>query len=226
MAGVASYIPAKQADFSAWLLNFSTLISANPGRYGLAPSDAATIAGYYATWLAAYTPVTSPATRTAALVSAKNTAYASIISPLRTYSQQIANNPGVSSDDKVSLGLNPKTSKPAPVSAPAAGPSLTVQSLGNLSMILRYTNPVIGPSSKAKPAGVRQLRLYAAASTTPITDASTLPAFGVLTRSPATISLASFDAGDVVYMAAAWATQAGLLSPLSGIVSFVVPTIG
>lgn len=39
-----SYIPSTDAGFRDWVVNFSTLISADPQRYGLGSSDSAIIA--------------------------------------------------------------------------------------------------------------------------------------------------------------------------------------
>ena len=84
MPAVAPYIPTKQSMFSAWLANFSSLISANPSSYGLMASDATTIAGYNTSWIAAYTPVTMASTKTPAAIAAKNTEYAMILPQRKT----------------------------------------------------------------------------------------------------------------------------------------------
>ena len=68
MPAVAPYIPPKDPALNNWLNNFTTLISANPAMYGLAPSDASNIAAAVSTWSAAYMPVTSPMTKTASAV--------------------------------------------------------------------------------------------------------------------------------------------------------------
>ena len=47
---------------------------------------------------------------------------------IRTYAQNIANNPGVSTGNKIALGLNPKTSSPSPITPPTTFPSLALQS--------------------------------------------------------------------------------------------------
>ena len=115
MPAVAPYIPAKDAQFDAWLNNFSTLISAAPATYGLVAGDATTIAAQYSSWHAAYLLCTSKSTKTANAVSAKNTAKVTALAIIRPYAQTISNNPGVTSANKIALGLNPKTSTPSPI---------------------------------------------------------------------------------------------------------------
>ena len=223
MASVAPYIPAKQAAFDAWLSNFATLIDAFPGRYGLTPADATTISGIQAAWATAYAAVTSPTTKTASAVAAKNTARVSATAQVRVYSQQISNNPGVSSENKIALGLNPKTSLPSPVTAPASNPTLVVQSAGNLSLILRYRDSVASPSVKSKPYGVIACQVFYAVSATAITVQAANGQVAMATKSPLTLTFQSADAGKQCYLWARWITRTGLFSPWSPIVNFTVP---
>ena len=87
MPALAPYIPARQTQFSAWLANFSSLITASPLSYGLVAGDATIIAGYNSQWVAAVTPVLSGNTRTPAAVSNKNTVLAQILPLIRNYAQ-------------------------------------------------------------------------------------------------------------------------------------------
>ena len=101
MPRVAPYIPTKQSIFDTWFLNFSSLITTSPSTYGLVAGDAVVIAALYTSWHAAYVLTTSSSTKTAAAVAAKNVAYASAITQVRSYAQQIANNAGVSNNAKI-----------------------------------------------------------------------------------------------------------------------------
>ncbi len=115
MPSLAPYMPTREGDFTSWLANFSSLISASPSMYGLLTSDAATIAAQNAIWAAAYGPLTSNATKTPQAVQDKNIAKVGVTAQVRTYAQAIANNPGVTAGNKLALGLNPKTSTPSPI---------------------------------------------------------------------------------------------------------------
>jgi hypothetical protein len=223
MPAVAPYIPPKDAAFSNWFQNFSTLITAAPMTYGLLSSDAVTIAAQYADWIAAYNLVTSPSTKTAQAVSAKNTAKVTALAIIRPYAQQISLNPGVTSGNKIAMGVNPRTSTPSAVTAPVSNPVLTVQSASNLALILRYRDSSSSPSVKAKPYGVTQCRVFGATSLTPITDPTLLPLLATLTKSPGTVTFSPGSAGKQAYLAAQWATRTGLVSPWSPMVNFTVP---
>lgn len=224
MPAVAPYIPTKQAAFTSWLANFSTLITAAPATYGLQTADAVTIAALNSGWVAAYTPVTSPTTKTAAAVQAKNQEYAIVISQLRAYAQQIAKNVGVTTANKVALGINPQTSTPAPVSAPTTNPVLTFQSGAVGSVILRYRDSAASVAGKGKPYGVTQLFLMGQVSATPITNPALLPALlGTFTKSPFVLSTIGLTSGSAMYATAFWATRKGLRGPLSAVLTFTVP---
>jgi hypothetical protein len=90
MPALPPYTPTKEANFNLWLLNFSSLILANPSAYGLTAAAASTIAGEVATWSAAYAPITSKATKTPTAVSAKNTVRVTVTAQIRTYAQAIS----------------------------------------------------------------------------------------------------------------------------------------
>jgi hypothetical protein len=80
-----------------------------PGT-SLMPADAAAIAAVTAEWTAAYVSVTSNATKTLQVVAAKETARIKADAIIRPYAKQIADNVGVTVDNKIALGLNPRTS--------------------------------------------------------------------------------------------------------------------
>jgi hypothetical protein len=222
MPALPPYIPAKDADFTSFLANFSTLISANPPAFGLLTSDAANIAAQNAAWAAAYGPITSPATKTAQAVSAKDVAKITVTAQIRTYAQNIANNPGVSVDNKIALGLNPKTSTPSPITPPTTNPILALQGQAPLRATLYYRDSAASPSVKAKPYGVTSCQVYGMASTTPITDRSLLPLVAQPTKAPFTLNFSDADVGKTFYCAARWIIRTGELGPWSSIFNFTV----
>jgi hypothetical protein len=222
MPALAPYIPAREANFDTWLSNFSALITGDPAMYGLTAGDAANIASYVAAWSAAYAAVTSPSTKTAAAVAAKNSARVTVTAQVRVYAQQISLNPGVGSDAKVALGLNPRTSTPSPITPPASNPVLTLQSCGNLSAIVRYRDSAASVSVKAKPYGVIQCQLFGAVSGTPLSDAAALPLKLLATKSPAVLTFSTADVGKQFYCAARWGVRSGGVSPWSPMINFTV----
>lgn len=220
MPSLPSYIPAKNANFVAWSQNFSTLITASPASYGLVTGDAAAIAAQYTALAAAYALVTSPSTKTAQTVSAFNTEKINALAIFRPYAQAISLNAGVSSANKIALGVNPRTSVPTPITTPTTTPVLTAQSASTAGIIVRYRDSTASPSVKSKPYGVIGTLVYAKASLTAVVDPTTLTFEGTQTKSPFTLSLPA-TAGMTVYIAARWTTKKGLLGPWSPIISYV-----
>lgn len=219
---MASYIPPKDAALSSWILNFSTLITANPPLYGLLTGDATAIAGQNTAYQAAYALAVNPSTRTPTTVQGKNIAKASALAVCRPYAQAIANNAGVTAANKIALGLNPRTNTPTPVTAPTTFPNLTIQSAGVQTHVLRYRDSAAAPSVKAKPAGAIALQLYATASATPITDPAALDFRGPITKSPLQVSWESGDVGKTAYYSSRWVTRKGLVGPWSAVTSFTI----
>lgn len=220
MPALPSYIPARNANFVAWAANFSGLISAAPATYGLTTGDATAITAEYTALNAAYALITSASTKTAATVSAFNTAKITALALFRPYAQAISNNAGVTSANKIAVGVNPKTSVPTPITTPTTTPVLTAQSASTAGIIVRYRDSTASPSVKSKPYGVIGTLIYAKASLTPITDPTLLSFEGTQTKSPFTLSMPA-TAGMVIYMAARWTTKKGLLGPWSPIISYV-----
>lgn len=223
MPAVAPYIPNSDASYNSWLINFATLIAANPLTYGLTAGDATTINTAEAAWVAAYALVTSPATKTATTVQAKNIERVSSLNVVRPYAQTISLNPGVSSSNKIALGLNPRTSTPAPIAEPTTTPALTIISAAVLSHIIAYRDSTSSPSVKSKPFGVIQMYLYGTASATPITDVTKLGFLGGKTKSPFTQTWPSGSSGMTAYYAARWATRTAKLGPWSAIIPYIIP---
>jgi hypothetical protein len=224
MPALAPYIPPKDAALDSWSANFSTLITADPATYGLVTGDAVAIASVVNAWHAAYLLVTSPSTKTASTVSAKNVARVSMLGTVRPYAQTISLNAGVTADNKIAVGVNPRTSVPTPVTTPTTYPLLTVATALALQHIIRYRDQLASPSVKSKPYGVLAVQLFGNASATAITDPTTLMYLQSVPKSPFLQAWPSGTAGQKAYYSARYVTRKGLLGPWSPIVSFTIAT--
>src|SRR5689334_12821487 len=98
-------IPTKDAACRDYAVNFDTLVTANPPRYGLVVLDGTTIHTYVSDFVAKLLLAKDPATRTKVTIAAKDGAKSSMLVILRGYGAQVKANRGVSDDDKVALGL-------------------------------------------------------------------------------------------------------------------------
>lgn len=217
------YIPNGDADFENWLANFSTLLTAAPATYGLIAADAAAVAAQQAAWSAAYTAAIGGTTRGPFTIATKDTARVTALATVRPYAQLIANNAGVSVDDKIAIGVNPRTNPPSPITVPATYPLISVVSATMLNHVLRFRDQLASPSVKSKPYGVMSVQLFGMTSVTPVTDPTTLPLIIAATKTPLQVNWDSAAANKLAYYAGRWATRTGLVGPWSPIVAFTVP---
>jgi hypothetical protein len=212
-----NYLPVPDADFNNWVLNFNSLITANPGTYGLTAGDAAAIATPTANWSAAYTLAVTPATRTPVTVSAKNTEKAVLTAVVRSYGRIILANAGVSDSNKTALGLNVRDPVNSPIPAPVTNPVLGLIGAQPGQITLTYHDSAASATVKAKPFGATQLELRAFFGTTaPVSPAAT-PYYGVFTRTPFAVNAPSGSAGQSVWFYGRWLTAKGLAGPWSAV---------
>lgn len=201
------YIPASDALFSAWLLNFSTLLTAAPTVYGLTAPDAVNVAGVNSTYQAAYTTATDPITRTAGTVAAKDVARAAAEAVVRPYAVAISLNPAVADMSKADIGVTIRATTPTPVPAPSTAPIIAIDSAIPLQQTLSYKEP--GATGKYKPAGVVGCEIYRAIGTVAAVDPTQATYFGTVTKSPFRIPFGSGDQGKVCTYFGRWVTRSG-----------------
>jgi hypothetical protein len=219
------YIPASDAGIDGWSANFSTLITAAPGTYGLVTADAVAIAALVATWHADYLLVLSPSTKTKTTVAAKDTARTTMLATLRSYAQQVANNAGVSPSNKTALGLNPRTSIPTPIVAPVTYPVITIPSMLPNGIVIRTRDELASPTQKAKPPGATNLELHGLPMMTgsPTTSIDLWPLLANTTKSPFVLDTTAMPSGETLYIAGRWATRTGLKGPYGTPVAATIP---
>lgn len=202
------YIPAKNADFQSWLLNFSTLLTANPTNYGLVAGDATIVAGVYTTWHAAFLAGTNPATRTSVTVAAMQTARATATATVRLYAQAIAINAGVSDALKVGIGVNPRNPTRTPIPAPLTVPTLSLRFMTSLLAYLAYKDTSL-PAGKQKPFGAIGMQLHASIGTAVAVDPDAGRNVATYTKSPFTLPYTDGDRGKVMTLWGRWVTKSG-----------------
>lgn len=217
-----SYIPARDGDFDAWFLNFSTKLTASPTTYGLIAADATAVAAAYTAWHAAYVAAITPASRTSVTVAAKDVQRTTQEGLVRTYAVQISLNSGVLAGSKVAIGVNPRTSTPTPVPTPTSAPVLSLESSNFLTTDLRYRDAAAPATSRSKPANVTQLQLFGATSAVVITDPTVLPLLQVYTKVPVRLGWDAADRGKTAYIAGRWQTRTGLVGPYSDIIAITI----
>ena len=215
------YIPTRDAELGQWAANFSTLVSASPGTYGLVAGDATTIATYVGAFTSALAVVNNPATKTRATVAAKDGARAAMLDIVRGYAQQVRNNQGVSNADKLALGLTLPDRTPTVVPAPSTSPLLNVVGATPGQHTLRYADAAT-PDSRRKPAGAIGLQLFVAVSTGVVGDPGAAPFKSFVTRQPYGVNFSAADNGKLATYFARWQNRRGETGPWSSAVTFTI----
>lgn len=203
-----SYMPNRDADLSAWMLNFATLIAVDPTDYGLVAGDATAITAAQAAFTAALATATDPSTRTAATIAAKDAARAAAETTLRAYAQRIKANPAVTNEQRVDLGLTVDAFPPTPVPPPATAPALLLVNATPLAARLNFRDSAT-PLLKRKPAGVIGLELFRSIGTVAAVDPTQADYIATITKTPFSVSYDAGDVGKVATYFGRWVTRSG-----------------
>jgi len=221
----APYIPETDPAFRDWLLNFSTLISADPNKYGLEAADATVIAAQYTAFNDAYTAVQMPSTRTPSAVAQKDAQRASAVGTVRVYAQMIKANGGVNNQDKVDLGIHVNDPTPTPIPAPTSTPIISIVGATSGQHELRYADENT-PASRRKPDGVIQMQLNMAVGASPATNPEDAEFVALHTRQPVRVQLDPGSVGQTATYFARWVTRTGKVGPWSLPVSMTIAFSG
>ena len=221
MGNGVNYIPQKDGNFDTWFQQFSVYLSANYAALGVDLPTANNIAANYATWTAAYSASIGGSTRGPATVSAKNAARAAATVNIRIVAQLVNNNPTVTDDQRVALGITVRKTTKTPVPAPTTSPLLTFIAATPLSHTLRFADQST-PASRALPFGAIALELHVYISATP--PPPDAPATRVLTatKNPLGVTFLTANAGLNAYYKGYWRTRTGLLGPASNIINQLI----
>lgn len=204
----APYIPAKDADFNNWIVNFDTLLTASPTTYGLVAGDATAVAAVTATWTAAYALATNPITRTSPTIADKDAARLAAESLIRPLAVSVSQNGGVANIDKIALGVTVRVTTPTPVPPPSTTPALSLESVIHNLQTLRYYDTST-PLAKAKPAGATGIQIWQGIGTVPAIDPSQCTYIDTWTKSPNNVSTDPADIGKIATYFARWSTKSG-----------------
>ena len=202
------YIPPADAGFDSFLHTLSTALTANPIDFGLTAPDAVIIAAQYTAWHAAYLTATNPATRTSPTIAAKDAARVLAVGTIRPYCQQIAKNPSVSDELKLSVGLNPPNNVPVPIPPITDVPQLLTQPSAPGQVVLQYRSGE-NPTSKAKPFGAVALELWRNIGAVAATNPAQCALLASLTKTPQVIDNDPATPGQTMTYFGRWTTLSG-----------------
>jgi hypothetical protein len=203
-----SYIPNSDSGFSAWLANFSALLTASPTTYGLIAGDATIVAAENTDFQAAYALTVNPATRTAPTIAAKDAAKVQALQIVRPYAVLISLNSGVTDEAKTDIGVTVRKLVPTPVPPPLTVPGLALVAASPGQHQLRYFDTST-PTTKAKPPGAIGLQVFRSVGVAPSVDPSAAVYYDTWTKSPNVSAFDPSETGKVATYWARWVTRGG-----------------
>jgi len=215
------YIPKRESQLSIYVSNFSALLTANPGAYGVTAADAAGVAAVVNAFNTALALAVNPSTSTQSLVADKDAKKAAMLVIVRRVAMIIKMDAGVSNDLKLGLGLNVNTHGGGPRPAPSSAPLINPVAATSLAQVIRYADAT-NPDKRAKPANVKALMLFCAVGTTPPATPEAMPLKAMATRQPVMVQFGPADAGKTAYYYGRWASESGLMGPWSALASMGV----
>lgn len=219
-----SYIPTRDADVVTWGANYTTLITADPPRYGLLAGDALTLQNAFDLFSAAYTASQDPGTRNSVTVAAKDGQKALFLALARAYAAIIRANLGVTDPDKVALGLTIPDPTPTPVPQPTTVPVFQSVLIGSSYHTLTIADSLT-PDKKAKPFGVLGGLIYRSIGTAPAVnfDAADPMLVADITKGTKVVDVPSGSTGKIATYWGQWFTRTGLFGPVGAPTSVVCP---
>jgi hypothetical protein len=146
------FLPHKDAELLAWSVAFSEQITATPTAFGLTAPQATAYAALHTAFATALATVTNPLTRTRGGVSAKNVARTTLKTSARDLARIINAFPAITNQQRIDLGLNPRTGAITPINPPTEQPKLSV--VGAVGRTLKVKLQGQDTSRRGKPAGV------------------------------------------------------------------------
>ena len=203
-----SYVPQPDSIFATWLDNFSTKLTANPTEYGLVAGDAAAVDGVNDTFQLAYANAIDPSTRTSATIAAKDAGRVNAESVVRPLAVRVIQNPSVTNEARVALGVTVPTPVPTPIAPPTTAPSLILINAVPLLHNMAYRDAT-DPLVRAKPFGVVSLSLFVQIGVSAGIDPDAAGFKGDFNKTPFQVPWLAADRGKHATYWARWKTRSG-----------------
>ncbi len=205
------FIPSRDAELEAWLLNFKTLIVTTPTNYGLVAADGTAVGNTYGLWHSAYVAASTPSTRNHITIAAKDAQKILTVDVVRTYSEHHPRQHGRQRFAQAGPGgLMFTTPSQRRFPLPRPTPSLAINGAGPLIQELRAADQMT-PTARAKPAG----QCWAPhlppphPARPPPTHGDGAPFLGFVTKADIQSSFASADDGKIATYFARWTNAKG-----------------
>lgn len=214
----ADWLPAGDQDFLDWSTNFNTKLTAAPTDYGLVAGDATAYDALHDAYASALAVVAVPATKTSVTIQAKNTAKAAAMAKARELVAIIQESPDTDDTDRAELAITVRDFTPTPIADPITKPVVNIETIGNLSHVLRIRDEAT-PLSNAKPSGTIGAEVYVAYGDDEPASVAAMTYVGLATRALYPVSHDPAKKHTTAWYKTRWVSPTAGRGPLSDDVS-------
>jgi len=220
---MADYIPAPDAEFDSWQVNWVTFAVANAVALGLAPIvDIPAIQLAQTGWDTDYEGHLTAQASAQAATAAKANERATYVALLRSFSQQIQQRSGITDAQRGGLGITIPDTIPSPVPVPTTAPVLNIVTSERLRHVVEASKTALEGGGLGKPDGVRGVQLWRKIGDPAPVDESDLEFVSEFTRTRMTLDYQMTQGGETVYYQARWVGTRGDTGPWGELVSATV----
>jgi len=204
------YMPRKDIDARAWLINFAQQLGERAGDYKATRVEVNDVRDAVDRFVNALQVVLAPETRTSLAVLRKDQARLAAELTCRPIYLRVKVDPTISDDDKFILGVRPINPHRSRIAAPQTPPELQLAAMAFSGHVLTFSD--FDSSRRAKPFGATQLQLFRRFADQP---GEAMQLVGCFTRWPVRIEYDTSDNGRTAVYQARWMTRRGEVGPWS-----------
>lgn len=211
--------PQADLQLSAFAGNADAKLTAQPTVYGTTAAEALILHNLVLDFDTRLATATNPDTRTRGTISGKNASKKALIAKLRQIFRVVNAHAGVSDQQRIDLGLNPRDVEPTPIGVPTTRPVVLVDSAG----FLRLADETQF-ERKGKPVGVMGAFVYTklALPGEPAPDLDGTKFAALATRTNHQLTLPMDAQGKRLYVFAQWVNERGQPGPTSFLASALI----
>jgi hypothetical protein len=218
---MADYIPSGDERFLDWARNLYNYALAHFEDWGV-PTPATTVGPLVGAYLTAFTAAQKP-NRGRVDVLAKNEARDALKKAIRIYVKAwLINNPLVTDEDKLAMGLPIHKKTHSPIPLPPTAPALEIDTKTRRRLSIRYKDE--NSDRRGKPKNVHGIEIRWAILDRPPANIFELINSSFDTRPPLVLDFDESDRGKHVYLCGRWEiSREGEKGPPGAIVEAVIP---
>jgi len=216
----SSYLPAADADFSAWARNFTARVAKHWEDWGLTQDEFETLVQKQWAWDAAFSAHAAAQAAAASARQAKDDAHREYETAIRSLVRRLQASTAVTDTQRQGMGITVRDHSPTPAGPPATRPVATLDTSQRLRHVIHFRDEG-SPTSKARPAGVMGCEIWVKIGAEPA-DPSELSFLALDTSTPYTVDYPGSEAGENAHYVLRWVSTRGEKGPWSATVSATV----